>query len=102
MDNITDEAKLDPRAWGYQYQQQQKLLVFDDYLPEEVRSAFRRYLPIEQKLPKFDEMKQQDEARESIEWLMVDTSKLDFLIAKRSALNGVLHRWETWVADPWE
>ena len=65
MDNITDEAKLATRAaWGYQYQQQQKLLVFPNDLPEEVRSAFRRYLPIEQKLPKFDEMKQQDEARE--------------------------------------
>ncbi|MEC7602900.1 MAG: hypothetical protein VX668_02710, partial [Planctomycetota bacterium] len=65
MDNITDEAKISTRAaWGYQYQQQQKLLVFPTDLPEEVRSAFRRYLPIEQKLPKFDEMKQQDEARE--------------------------------------
>ena len=65
MDNITDEAKISTRAaWGYQYQQQQKLLVFPTDLPEEVRSAFRRYLPIEQKLPKLDEMKQQDEARE--------------------------------------
>jgi hypothetical protein len=65
MDVVTDAAKLAAReAWAYQYQQQQKLLVFPTDLPEEVRSAFKRYLPIEQKLPEFDEMKAQDQARE--------------------------------------
>ena len=65
MDVVTDAAKLAARqAWGYQYQQQQKLLIFPTDLNENVRSAFSKYLPIEQKLPQFDEMTDQDQARE--------------------------------------
>ena len=65
MDRITDLAKIATRdAWEYQYNQQTKLLVFPEDLEEEVRASFRRNLPIEQKLPKFDEIKDEEQVLE--------------------------------------
>lgn len=64
MDRLTDEAKIAAReAWEFQYQKQQQLLVFPADLPENVRSAFSQYLPIESRLPRYNESTPNQEAR---------------------------------------
>ncbi|MCA9105198.1 MAG: hypothetical protein KDA83_07220 [Planctomycetales bacterium] len=64
MDRLTDEAKIAAReAWEYQYSQQQRLLVFPADLSDNVRNAFRRLLPIESKLPRYSEIKADQEVR---------------------------------------
>lgn len=64
MDRITDEAKAAAReAWEFQYNKQRQLLVFPADLSEDVRTAFRSYLPIESRLPRYNEVKPNNEAR---------------------------------------
>lgn len=90
MDRITDEAKVAARvAWEYQYDQQRRLLVFPSTLQEPVRNAFRTFLPIESKLPKFNEIKSDQEVR--IEYRMAYGEFIQKRLPQLAELIGA--RW---------